>query len=62
MEDPIEVPRRMMEDWGPQLVDDLPEVFSGKINRDLAYLVCSYYTLCATPSILKSLIFGHWEG
>ncbi|XP_058009010.1 anthranilate synthase alpha subunit 2, chloroplastic isoform X2 [Hevea brasiliensis] len=29
VDDPMEVPRRMMEDWTPQLVDDLPEVFSG---------------------------------
>ncbi|KDP46514.1 hypothetical protein JCGZ_08486 [Jatropha curcas] len=29
VEDPMEVPRRMMEGWTPQLVDELPEVFNG---------------------------------
>ncbi|XP_015578783.1 anthranilate synthase alpha subunit 2, chloroplastic isoform X2 [Ricinus communis] len=29
VDDPMEVPRKMMESWTPQLVDELPEVFSG---------------------------------
>lgn len=30
VEDPMTVPRRLMEGWIPQLVDDLPEAFCGK--------------------------------
>ncbi|XP_050236536.1 anthranilate synthase alpha subunit 2, chloroplastic [Mercurialis annua] len=29
VEDPMEVPRKMMESWTPQLVDELPQVFNG---------------------------------
>ncbi|GMN23803.1 hypothetical protein TIFTF001_000268 [Ficus carica] len=29
VEDPMTVPRRLMEEWIPQLVDDLPEAFCG---------------------------------
>jgi anthranilate synthase component 1 len=30
VDDPMTVPRRIMEGWKPQLVDALPEVFCGK--------------------------------
>ncbi|WCJ29235.1 Anthranilate synthase component 1 [Euphorbia peplus] len=29
VEDPMEIPRRMMESWVPQLTDELPDVFNG---------------------------------
>lgn len=28
-EDPLVIPRRIMEKWTPQLIDDLPEAFCG---------------------------------
>ena len=33
VEDPMEVPRKIMEGWEPQLIDELPEAFCGKISR-----------------------------
>lgn len=30
VEDPMSIPRRMMEGWKPQLLDELPEAFCGK--------------------------------
>jgi anthranilate synthase component 1 len=30
MDDPMEVPRKIMEGWHPQEIDDLPETFSGE--------------------------------
>ena len=33
VEDPMVVPRRLMEGWTPQLVDELPEAFCGKRLR-----------------------------
>ena len=30
VEDPMTVPRRIMEGWEPQRVDELPEVFCGE--------------------------------
>jgi anthranilate synthase component 1 len=27
--DPLVIPRRIMEKWTPQLIDDLPEAFCG---------------------------------
>jgi len=32
VEDPMEVPRKIMEGWEPQLIDELPEAFCGKIS------------------------------
>nr|XP_028944096.1 anthranilate synthase alpha subunit 2, chloroplastic-like isoform X2 [Malus domestica] len=32
VEDPMTVPRRIMEGWTPQLLDELPEAFSGSIG------------------------------
>lgn len=29
MEDPMEVPRKIMEGWSPLLIDDLPDTFCG---------------------------------
>lgn len=29
VDDPMVVPRRIMEGWSPQFVDELPDVFSG---------------------------------
>ncbi|KAL2892048.1 Anthranilate synthase alpha subunit 2 chloroplastic [Bienertia sinuspersici] len=29
VEDPMDVPRKIMEEWKPQLIDELPEVFCG---------------------------------
>lgn len=29
-DDPMVVPRRIMEEWKPQLFDELPDVFCGK--------------------------------
>jgi len=28
-EDPLVIPRRIMEKWRPQLIDELPEAFCG---------------------------------
>jgi anthranilate synthase component 1 len=33
VDDPMTVPRRIMEGWRPQLVDGLPEAFCGKRRR-----------------------------
>ena len=30
VDDPMQVPRSMMEGWHPQQIDDLPESFSGE--------------------------------
>lgn len=30
VDDPMVVPRRIMEGWKPQLIDELPEAFCGK--------------------------------
>lgn len=30
VDDPTVVPRRIMERWNPQSIDDLPDVFCGK--------------------------------
>lgn len=31
VDDPISVPRRISETWNPQLIDDLPDTFCGKL-------------------------------
>lgn len=31
-EDPMVIPRRIMDQWKPQLTDELPEAFCGKEN------------------------------
>ena len=33
VEDPMTIPRKMMEGWNPQLIDELPEVFCGKLTN-----------------------------
>lgn len=30
VDDPMEVPRSISEEWRPQLIDDLPDAFCGK--------------------------------
>ena len=34
VEDPMSVPRKIMEQWKPQLMDELPDVFCGKGDFD----------------------------
>lgn len=29
VEDPMRIPRRIMESWSPQLIDELPDAFCG---------------------------------
>ncbi|KAJ0020068.1 hypothetical protein Pint_32570 [Pistacia integerrima] len=41
VEDPMVVPRRIMEGWKPQLIDELPEAFCGKRIRLINCLVFS---------------------
>lgn len=60
VDDPMEIPRRMMDDWNPQLIDELPEVFTGKCLV-IEYTCCIHITLCITP-VLRSQVYGHWEG
>lgn len=36
-EDPMVIPRRIMEKWKPQLVDELPEAFCGNNLHSLAF-------------------------
>lgn len=43
VEDPMDIPRRMMESWVPQLVDELPDVFNGKIRLMLSYVARLYF-------------------
>lgn len=36
VEDPMTVPRRIMEGWNPQLMDELPGAFCGKMmNKEM---------------------------
>lgn len=44
VDDPMTVPRRMMEGWTPQRVDDLPEAFCGK--NSVPSLIRLSYGLC----------------
>jgi anthranilate synthase component 1 len=39
VEDPMVIPRRIMEGWKPQLIDELPEVFCGKRIRLRNYFI-----------------------
>lgn len=39
VEDPMVVPRRIMEGWKPQMIDELPEAFCGKKLHTVA-LIC----------------------
>lgn len=43
-EDPLVIPRRIMEKWTPQLLDELPEAFCGILHEVLTtvYLLCHY--------------------
>lgn len=34
VEDPMSVPKKIMEEWKPQLIDELPDVFCGEMNLD----------------------------
>lgn len=43
-EDPMAVPRRIMEDWTPQLIDELPDAFCGKQIWNLMYFRFSFKT------------------
>lgn len=36
VEDPMLIPRRISEDWKPQLIDDLPDAFCG--NNEVQFL------------------------
>lgn len=33
VEDPMSIPRRIMEGWAPQLIDELPDAFCGKNSK-----------------------------
>ena len=38
VDDPMTVPRKIMERWNPQSTDDLPDAFCGTLNFHLAIL------------------------
>lgn len=42
VEDPMGVPRRIMEDWSPQIIDELPDAFCGKLVRNLFFYCISW--------------------
>lgn len=42
-EDPLVIPRRIMEKWTPQLIDELPEAFCGMWNRLLILIAISLW-------------------
>ncbi|GAV92263.1 LOW QUALITY PROTEIN: Chorismate_bind domain-containing protein/Anth_synt_I_N domain-containing protein [Cephalotus follicularis] len=48
VEDPMTVPRRIMEGWNPQRIDELPEAFCGKRNID--YLLVMYWSFICFSS------------
>lgn len=51
-EDPMVIPRRIMEKWNPQRLDELPEAFCGNGLLSLCILLCS---LCLFWIICKHL-------
>ncbi|KAF2312577.1 hypothetical protein GH714_035127 [Hevea brasiliensis] len=59
VDDPMEVPRRMMEDWTPQLVDDLPEVFSDDRNLPDVHLGL-YEDVMIFDHLEKKAYVIHW--
>jgi len=55
-EDPLVIPRRIMEKWRPQLIDELPEAFCGMWNRLLILITISlwiYFLHAATVNIFN---------
>lgn len=43
VEDPMVIPRRIMDQWKPQLIDELPEAFCGKgSGRLILQTLCPY--------------------
>lgn len=38
-DDPMSIPRRIMDRWTPQLIDDLPDAFCGNISCNSCYLI-----------------------
>lgn len=41
VDDPMVVPRRIMERWSPQSVEDLPDAFCGSLTFLLSFTLCS---------------------
>lgn len=39
VEDPMDIPRRIMEGWTPQLIEELPDAFCGKGIGSIIHLV-----------------------
>lgn len=52
VEDPMGVPKQVMERWNPQLVDELPEIFCGEMifavlsEHLLSFLLSCLYSAC----------------
>ncbi|CAN6692940.1 unnamed protein product [Malus baccata var. baccata] len=51
VEDPMPVPRRIMEGWTPQLLDELPEAFSGMISTQIT----CFKFFCSTHILILSV-------
>ena len=38
VQDPMVIPRRIAEGWKPQLIDELPHIFCGKMTLLIKYM------------------------
>lgn len=44
VEDPMQIPRRIMEGWTPQLIDELPDAFCGNLLFPFYLMINSYFS------------------
>ncbi|XP_070664172.1 anthranilate synthase alpha subunit 2, chloroplastic-like [Malus domestica] len=50
VEDPMTVPRRIMEGWTPQLLDELPEAFCGMISTQITRFSSTHILILSVQS------------
>lgn len=44
-DDPMDIPRRIMEKWKPQLIHELPDVFCGNFWKSWHYKIFSHVNM-----------------
>lgn len=45
VDDPMQVPRRIMENWSPQLIDELPDAFCGNFALPFLFYLRSFFVI-----------------
>ena len=58
VDDPMSLPKKIIEEWKPQQIDELPDAFCGERNLDVLLPLVSFVHII----LIIYLILPHYDG